>query len=92
MTKILVSCYDIKADSYSVPFAVNTKDEARRSFGDALQDKNTVLGQHPADFILFVVGLFYEQSGELTAIEKERIALGSDYVYAVPVVSVADAE
>lgn len=92
MSKIMVSCYDIKADSYSIPFSVNTKDEARRSFGDALKDKNTLLGQHPADFILVGVGLFDEQSGVFTVTEHERIALGSDYVSGLASVMVADAE
>lgn len=78
--KVLVSCYDIKANSYSVPFGVNTKDEARRSFGDAIKDQNTLLGQHPEDFILMAVGTFDEQTGIIEVFsDKERLALGSDY-------------
>lgn len=62
----LFSVYDAKAEQYSVPFSERTHESARRSFVVAVRDKETPVGRFPADYALFVVGSFDEETGVVT--------------------------
>lgn len=60
--KILVSIRDAKAGYYYPPRPVRSLGEALRDFTSLVNDKNTVLGQHPHDFALFEVGRWDERT------------------------------
>lgn len=54
---ILVSLYDVKADSYSQPHPVYNEETAKRELSMLVNaDDKSILSQHPEDYILFAVG------------------------------------
>lgn len=64
MSKLkLFSVYDSKAEVYDKPFCMLSKGECIRGFGDAANNTQTTLGQHPADFTLFELGEFDQKTG-----------------------------
>ncbi|UDN67503.1 nonstructural protein [robinz microvirus RP_34] len=62
------SLYDRKTLSYGVPFFATTDGAAVRSLTDLTADTNTIVAQHPGDFVLFLVGRFAPTTGELLPI------------------------
>ncbi|UDN67594.1 nonstructural protein [robinz microvirus RP_62] len=63
------SVFDTKALVYSPPFFQSAHGAAIRMFMDLANDVNTTIGRHPADYILFHVCQFDDQTGLSTAIE-----------------------
>ncbi|UDN67649.1 nonstructural protein [robinz microvirus RP_82] len=59
------SLYDRKTISYGVPFFALTDGSAVRSLADLSADTNSIVAQHPGDFVLFLVGRFAHTTGEL---------------------------
>lgn len=82
MIKKAFCVYDSVAKVFVNPFYQATNGEAIRGFGDAVNDpKMGDLNKHPKDFILYEVGTFDDNSGELTSIvPPNRIAAASDFV------------
>ena len=82
MQKLLVSVKDLKAGTWSVPAAADNIACACRMFGDLVKDGRTLVGQHPEDFELYIVGDFDLSTGELGADKDvpKRIAVGRDFV------------
>lgn len=58
------SIYDIKAQIYSPPFYALTDGAACRIVQDSLSG-DTSLARHPADFIIYKVGTFSDDTGYL---------------------------
>lgn len=75
------SIYDSKALSYSPPFYAVAHGQACRNVMDAAADPNTSLARHPADYQLFCVGRFDDQSGQLLPGDREHV---SDVVALAP--------
>lgn len=63
MKKLMYAVRDIKADAFMNPFPVNTPGMAERAFTDVVNDPNQPLHKHPADYQLFEVGSFDEDTG-----------------------------
>lgn len=92
MSKIY-SIHDSKAAFFNVPFFQRNHDEAARSFGQIVNDSrpDNLLHQSPADFTLYCLGSFDEQTGELDGnnpaesadLLLEKIANGLDVLKAV---------
>jgi hypothetical protein len=80
MIGVLVSIYDVKAETYTAPRSETTVELARRNFGDAVNDARdgNALALHPEDYILFRVGSFNYDTGEIIQEEKISIANGID--------------
>lgn len=51
------SVFDHAVNAYLPPFAVRSKGEAIRSFGDACADKSHQFNRHAKDYVLFLSGL-----------------------------------
>lgn len=64
--------YDIKSVTYHPPFYAATDGAAIRMFSDVARDNNTAIGRHPADYKLFCVGDFDDQTGLLKHIAPAR--------------------
>lgn len=79
MQKLLISVRDSKAESWSAPFVADNKAVALREFGTLVQDGRTIVGQHPADFDIFVVGIFDSTDGEVESLDPEHLANGLDF-------------
>lgn len=57
------SIFDNKAVQYHPPFYQSTDAAAIRSVRDLVDNPETSVGRHPADYTLFLVGEWDDQSG-----------------------------
>lgn len=74
------SVLDVKADAFLSPFFFSTTGQAVRAFKDLVNDHQSTLHRHPADYRLFHVGTFDDSNAFLTALEKpEPLGYASDY-------------
>jgi len=81
-TRILAVIRDIKSESYSPPVFPRTKGEAIRIFADEVNNHgNSQIAAHPADYQLFNLGTFDEQTAKVDLLKTpEFLAAGSDFV------------
>lgn len=56
---------DVKADAYGSPFFLPNEGLAIRMLGEWVQDKRSEVARYPADFMMFQIGEFDNESGEL---------------------------
>lgn len=77
---------DTKALAFLQPFFSVSVPAAVRAFGDAINENpNSPLGKHPEDYILYELGDFDDNSGELIAcIPMKMLGVGKDFVNVVP--------
>lgn len=81
MKLLMFSIRDIKADSFATPFFFATQGQALRAFGDLANDKQSTVGQHPEDYVLFHCGTFHIDTGDFEALpHPAHLATGSDFV------------
>lgn len=78
MKKLMVSIFDNKAESWSFPVQADNKATAIRMFADLVKDDRTLVGQHPSDFDLYVVGEFDVTNGCIST-HFDRLSNGSDF-------------
>lgn len=65
----LYSVYDLVAKTYTAPYAAQSDAIAIRSLLTAVRDPSSTLFQHPHDFRLFKLGLWDDDSGEISTPE-----------------------
>lgn len=81
MNMNMYSIFDVKTDTFGVPFFAPSHGSALRSFQDLANDKNTTVGRHPEDFKLVCVGLFDDHSAVILGKDVlESLGFASDYV------------
>lgn len=75
------SIFDVKSDTFNVPFFMPTPGAAVRAFGDLVNDKDSRIAKHPEDYKLVKIGAFDDVTGVLLP-DKEITSLGfgTDYV------------
>lgn len=61
------SVYDRKGLIYHPPFFCVADGVASRMFHDLVNDQQTQIAKHPADYVLFFIGEYDDQKGELRA-------------------------
>jgi len=77
----LFSIYDGKIRSFMRPFLDAHTGSALRSFEQACKEPTSPFAQFPADFVLYEVGTFNEETGETTSYSpKIQLAAAIDYV------------
>lgn len=62
------SLFDRKALIYAPPIYSPTDGAAVRALADAVEDTRSPVGSHPTDYVLFFVGEYDDQKGQLTAV------------------------
>lgn len=67
---------DSKAEAYMNPFFMRSRGEALRAFVSGVNDPQTQLCKFPADFTLFEIGEFDEESGDLVMLPTGKVSLG----------------
>jgi len=55
---------DIKAGYFSRPWYFPSTGEALRTFQDLASDMSTLVGKHPGDFSLYMIGTWNDASGQ----------------------------
>ena len=73
----LYSVKDIKG-IYMDIFPMVNDEVAKRTFADALNDKNSIIAKHPTDMELYRIGTWDDRKGEITP-DKEYLCNGNDY-------------
>jgi len=69
MRLLAFSVYDTKTGAFIQPFFDQAKGSAIRAFTDAVNDENHQFHRHAADYTLYHVGIFDQDTGELKAVE-----------------------
>lgn len=77
MKQRLYSIFDKATGAYAAPFAQPTNAGAIRAIKMDMQDKNSMLGQHPSDYELWYVGDFDTEDGKITSNNERVVWLGS---------------
>lgn len=65
--------YDSKAEVYNRPFFLINDDIALRSALDLIQDTQTDLHRHPADFTMFKIGTYDDQTSIISDDQRTNI-------------------
>jgi len=55
--------YDSKAKCYLPPFTIHRAEMAQRIFSDCINSTDHQWGKHPADYTLFEVGIYDDETG-----------------------------
>lgn len=79
----IVSVFDLKAQVFGRPFFVRSVSEAARSFGDEVNraaDDNA-LYKHPADFVLYHIGTFADDTGALSPRSPVEVVVTGSAVF-----------
>lgn len=83
ISQMAFSVYDEKAAVFSPPFFMSTQGQAIRMFGDLVNDKQSSLSKHPADYRLFCLGEFDQSSGELKGVMPPKfMCAAADFINA----------
>lgn len=61
----LFALYDSKVSSFANPVCARSDGEAIRMVTDAAADPSTLFSKHPSDFVLYCVGTYDEDTGEV---------------------------
>lgn len=69
----IYSIYDMASAAYMRPFFLQTDGQATRMFGDIAQDAGHEIGKHPEDYVLYKIGLYDDQTGNITPFDPEKI-------------------
>lgn len=65
MRVFLYSVFDSCGGIYDRPFVAQADGMALRSFGDIAADAKHPIGQHPEHYMLFRIGMFNDNTGEV---------------------------
>lgn len=72
---------DQAIEAFSQPFFVQAQGQAVRMFMDESKNEKSQINRHPADFELWYIGEFDEQTGAITgAANIERVARAIDFI------------
>lgn len=76
----IFSVRDTVAEFFMPPFFARTKGEALRSFSQAVNDEKHQIAMHPEQYELHYMGMFNDQTGEISPVEPESIGSGADFI------------
>lgn len=75
------SVYDEKAKAFNQPFYQNNAGQASRSFGDSVSKPESTVAKHAADFRLYEIGDFDDETGKIVSYEMPIfITSATDFV------------
>lgn len=75
----LYSIYDIKAKVHIQLFQEANDYSAIRSFKDIVNDSKFSISRYPADFALYAIGKFEQETGNLVT-KTHELGIGSQFV------------
>lgn len=80
----IYSIFDSKSESYMAPSFLNANGQAIRAFTDAIQSAEHPFGKHPADYTLFHIGLYDDQTAKLTPLTPHNLGNGLEFLSTQP--------
>lgn len=75
MLYVIAAVYDSKAKVYLPPVFCSNQQVAQRAFMGAANQRDHQIGANPADFSMFIIGTFDDDTAEIRMF-PERINLG----------------
>lgn len=76
MKSKVFTIYDSKAEAFMNPFLMSKKGQAIRAFENSINDPSTQFHQHPADYTLFEIGEFDDETGNYSMYDA-KLNLGT---------------
>ncbi len=76
----IFTIYDTKAEAYFPPFYLPQSSMAIRQFGDMVNDSNSSISKHPADYTLFELGEWDDNSSEFVDLNKKSLGNGIEFI------------
>ena len=77
----MYSIYDSKAEAFMEPYFATTPGLALRAFSNGANNKETTIGKYPNDFVLYEVGQFDDQTGDLdNYTENKNLGIAIEYI------------
>lgn len=81
MIQHLFAIHDSKANVFFKPYVFHNKAMAVRQFGDMVNDPETTINKHPADYTLFHFGTFNDEDAKFDLKKgKTSLANGVEFV------------
>ena len=74
----IFSVHDSKAHAYGVPFFLHQEGMAVRTFTDMCNDENHAFHHHPADYTLFTLGVYDDETGKIDPVTPQSLCNGVD--------------
>ena len=78
MIQRLFSIRDVKVEAFFPPLVQQNAIQAQRTFLDLLKDERLEFHKHPEDYILYEVGAFNTETGEVTGVMAKVVLVGSE--------------
>ena len=79
MNMKIFAIFDAKAEAYNQPFFLTNEGQATRGFSDAVNDPQSIMGKHPADFTLFRIGTYNEETAEIKSESPTVLGVGVEF-------------
>jgi hypothetical protein len=80
MNTKIYAIFDNKAEAFMQPYFATTPGLALRAFSDGANNKETTIGKYPNDFVLYEIGQFDDQTGELeNYTENKNLGIAIEY-------------
>lgn len=76
MIRKLYAVRDVKVETFFPPFVQMNQLEAQRTFLDMCRDERTPISQHPEDYVLYEIGTFDNETGEVEKIVARVCLVG----------------
>lgn len=70
---------DNAIEAFGQPIFVRAQGQAIRSFIDECNNTESQLSKHPADYDLYYIGEYNDNTGEITPTTPERVARATDH-------------
>lgn len=80
MKMLVFSVLDKAIQAFNTPFYARTAAEAIRSFGGLANDPKSNVAQHPADFVLYLLGEYDDNTGLFECAEPRRVVGANELV------------
>lgn len=80
MKLLIYAIFDQATAAYSRPFFLQTDSQATRTFTDSIVSKDSEFGAHPADYTLYRIGVYNDQTAKLTPRDNVKIATALELV------------
>ena len=77
MKHAVMSIFESKAEFWLAPFYAYNIADGQRFITERVNDEQDRLSKHAADYNLFHIGYFDDQTGELTQNEGGRVSCGN---------------
>lgn len=75
----IYTVYDEKAEAFLPPFFVPNRGIAIRAFSDCVNSKDHQFGKHPADYTLFYLGDWDDNTAEFDLTARKSLGNGVEY-------------